>query len=149
MASRASALPAGFIGARIACASPSVNPTGASVRFRGSSVWGMRSPRAQGEKPTRLVGDGDTTAAFDTMVAVRAARFVYFTGSSFTFERDAVVANAPDDWLKGADDDPRTTRSAARSRSSAAGSATRHPDDAAESLCNRYAAGGRSKTGLN
>lgn len=49
----------------------------------------------------------EQVAHFNTMVACRAARFVYFAGPSFPFEQDGTTVVGPTDWLKGDENDPR------------------------------------------
>jgi hypothetical protein len=46
-------------------------------------------------------------AHFNTRVACRAARFVYFAEPSFPFEQDGNVVDGPTGWLKGDENDSR------------------------------------------
>jgi hypothetical protein len=46
-------------------------------------------------------------AHFNSLVALKASRFVYFAGESFAFERDGQVVDGPTDWLKRRPDDVR------------------------------------------
>lgn len=46
-------------------------------------------------------------ADFNTLVACRAARFVYYAEPSFPFHKDGTVVVGPTEWLKGDENDPR------------------------------------------
>lgn len=52
----------------------------------------------------------DQVAQFNTTVACRAARFVYYSGTSFPFEQNDRVIAGPTDWLRGDEKDPRAGR---------------------------------------
>ncbi len=49
----------------------------------------------------------EDVARFNTMVAVRASRFVYSVGPSFAFWQDGTVVDGPNEWLNRVDGDPR------------------------------------------
>lgn len=49
----------------------------------------------------------EQVAQFNTRVACRSARFVYFAGPNFPFLQDRNVIEGPTDWLKGDETDPR------------------------------------------
>jgi len=49
----------------------------------------------------------DQVAQFNTSVACRAARFVYYTGAGFPFEQHGRVVVGPTQWLKGDENDHR------------------------------------------
>jgi hypothetical protein len=49
----------------------------------------------------------EQVAHFNTQIACRAARFVYFSGPNFPFDQDGKVMEGPTDWLKGDETDPR------------------------------------------
>jgi len=49
----------------------------------------------------------EQVAHFNTRVACRAARFVYYTVPDFPFDQDGKVVIGPTEWLKGDENDPR------------------------------------------
>ncbi len=63
------------------------------------------SEEVRGKRRKRLTREQVTH--FNTRVACRAARFVYFAASSFLFDQDGTVVVGPTDWLKGDENDPR------------------------------------------
>jgi len=56
----------------------------------------------------------EDVARFNTRIACRAARFVYFSGATFPFDQNGTIVDGPTDWLKGDDSDPRGGRKRGR-----------------------------------
>lgn len=58
-----------------------------------------------GKRRKRLTRE--QVAHFNTRVACRAARFIYFAEASFPFDQEGATVVGPTDWLKGDESDPR------------------------------------------